>query len=338
MAKKSATTRLELAGAALADITRQIAALQAERNAALIADDDKKAAKLFAELEGLRVFAQGHADKVDLLAAEVELERAADVVRRHNVLLARFEKTLSEADERTDKASEYLSLFWTEISAAIDLRERARAAFSVRSPHARAAAEAVEGCAMGASAVMTLVEYEFYRISARPLVGGTPGARSRPSLPGAKPPSIEVTLMPHKIVPLVVKLKAASSFAVATLKAEIGTCHEAAEPEPAPARLPPTPLRDATEIQREVQAEAEARDATLPAEYPAAQAPIPATNGRANEQRELTPAETRLSALLNKQIELANDVSEEGEQRYRAVVAKIGAAQAAVNAEQGNRA
>ena len=186
---------------------------------------------------------------------------------------------------------------------------------------------------MGASAVMTLVEYEFYRISARPLVGGTPGARSRPSLPGAKPPSIEVTLMP-----LVVKLKAASSFAVATLKAEIGTCHEAAEPEPAPARLPPTPLRDATEIQREVQAEAEARDATLPAEYPAAQAPIPATNGRANEQRELTPAETRLSALLNKQIELANDVSEEGEQRYRAVVAKIGAAQAAVNAEQGNRA
>ena len=105
MAKKSATTRLELARAAVADITRQIAALQAERNAALIADDDKMAAKLFAELEGLRVFAQGHADEVDLLAAEVELERAADVVRRHKVLLARFEKTLGEADRGCGECS-----------------------------------------------------------------------------------------------------------------------------------------------------------------------------------------------------------------------------------------
>ena len=134
MAKKSATTRLELARAAVADITRQIAALQAERNAALIADDDKMAAKLFAELEGLRVFAQGHADKVDLLAAEVELERAADVVRRHKVLLARFEKTLGEADEAAANAAEHFAAGWEAISEVIDLRERVRAAFSVRSP------------------------------------------------------------------------------------------------------------------------------------------------------------------------------------------------------------
>ena len=92
MAKKSATTRLELARAAAADITGQIAALQAERNTALIADDDKRAAKLFAEVETLRALAQGYADKIRLLEAEVERERAADVVRRHKVLIDRFQK------------------------------------------------------------------------------------------------------------------------------------------------------------------------------------------------------------------------------------------------------
>ena len=311
-----------------------MAALEAERNVGLLGDDDKRAAKLFAELESLRAVAAGHADKIKLLEAEVERERAANVVRRHKVLIDRFQKTLGEADEAAAKAAEHFAAGWEAISKAIDLRERARAAFAVRSSHARAAAEAVDGAALGAAAVIVLLEHYLYRLSAKPLLGGVPGARTRPHL--GKSPSIEFTLMPHKIVPLVDKLKAASAFAVATLKAEIGTGGEAAapEPEPAPTPLPPTPPvpgRDAGDITREVQAEAEARDAALaamPAPPPAAATPIPATN----DADERTPEQVAYSDLLQQVSEAANDTSDAGEQRYVALVAQVGAAEAAAKA------
>jgi hypothetical protein len=298
MAKKSATTRLEVARVAQTALTGEIAELEARRNSALLADDDKTAAKILGEIEARRALAQGYADKVDLLAAEVERERAADVVRRHRVLIDRFKKTLGEADETAAKVAEHFAAGWEAISKAIDLRERARAAFSVRSPHARAAAESVEGAALGAPAVITLLEYEFYRISARPLVGGTPGARSRPSLPGAKPPNMQVILQPDRITPLVDKLRAASKFAVETLKAEVGSGGEAAAPEPTP-----TPLSS-----------------------------IPAANGSTDEQRELTPEQVAYSDLLRQMTEAANDTSDAGEQKYLALAAQIGAAEAAAKA------
>ena len=78
--KKKAETRLAEARAAHADTLRQIGVIEAQRNAALLADDDPTAAKLYAELDTLRGLARGHADKVALLEAEAAREEAEAVV------------------------------------------------------------------------------------------------------------------------------------------------------------------------------------------------------------------------------------------------------------------
>ena len=344
MAKKSATTRLDLAREALDTANKQDAELVARRNAALLKDDDDTAAKLLLELEALRAVARGHADKIKLLEGEAENERREAILRNHQALIARFKKTLEDSDADLAEAANLQAQVFKKLTAGIDKRETARAAFSVRSAHARAGAESIDGAAMSAGAVMALFSYELYKISARPLMGGRPGERTRPPLPGSICPRIEWNLTPDRIPPFADKMKAASAFAVSTLKAEIGSAgaisatppaeQPRATPQPAPAAMM---LRSAAEIQREVQAEADARDAMLPPEIPAfmkSGSPPPAAppNG---EPRERTPAEAGLAALLVKQAELANDVSEEGERLYEACIAEIVAAQAVVNAEQG---
>lgn len=345
MAKKTAVLRLDAAREALDAATKQIGEIEASRNAALLKDDDETAAKLFGDLEALRAVVHGHADKIALLDAEAKRERAEAIVRGHQALIGRFAKTLGTADESAEKAAEYFLLGWKEISKAIDLRERARAAFSVRSSHAVAAAEAIEGAAMSATAVMALLSFEFYRISAKPLLLGRPGERTRPPLPGAKSPRLEIMLQPEKITPLAEKLRMASVFAVKTLRDEIGNSGEVAAPadeQPPPTSAPPatngsSQLRTAVEIQKEVQAEAEARDAMLAANTGATaskqneRAHTPSTSG-ADEQRERTPEQLAYSDLLRQMTEAASDTSDAGEKRYFAIMAQLPAAEAAANA------
>ena len=69
--------------------------LEAQRNAALLADDDATAAKLYAELETLRGLARGHADKVALLTAEAAREEAEAVVKRQEGLIVRVEDKMA---------------------------------------------------------------------------------------------------------------------------------------------------------------------------------------------------------------------------------------------------
>ena len=104
--KKKAETRLADARTALSDTSRQIGELEAQRNAALLADDDPTAAKLYAELETLRGLARGHADKVALLEAEAAREEVEAVAKRRADLVVRFEKKLAEADRRSRRTAE----------------------------------------------------------------------------------------------------------------------------------------------------------------------------------------------------------------------------------------
>jgi len=59
-----------------------------------------------------------------------------------------------------------------------------------------------------------------------------------------------------------------------------------------------------------------------------------ATNGAQVEQRQLTAAETKLTDLHKQQAELANDFTPEGEEKYRAIVAAVAAAQSEVAMEK----
>ena len=321
MAKKTAIHRLNAARDALTTATAEIAEVDARRNAALMADDDNTAAKLFSEIERLRAAVRGHTDKIALLEAEAKREKAAAIERGHQTLISRFAKMLEGSDADLSEASELISQAWKKICSGIDKREAARAAFSVHSAHARAAAESIDGAAMAAEAVMHLFSYDFYRISARPLQGGVPGARTRPALPGAKPPNLQIALQPEKITPLSEKLKAATAFAVRTLRLEISTATEASI-APAPAEVvtsdrSPGP-RDAAEIQREVQAEADAREAML-SRAPMVRGATPPNIG----PRERTAAEVELAKLLNRQNELSADISPEGEAAYQAVCLEV---------------
>ena len=93
MARKSAIHRLEATREAIDVATKQITEVEAQRNAALLKDDDSLAGKLFGELESLRSIVQGHSDKVKLLEGEADRERAERIVREHQGLLTALKDT-----------------------------------------------------------------------------------------------------------------------------------------------------------------------------------------------------------------------------------------------------
>ena len=289
MAKKTAAHRLDDARAAIDAATKTITDLETRRNAALLKDDDELAAKLFGELETLRTVARGHADKIKLLEGEAQRENAARIVKEHQGLIGRFEKVLDGSDTDLTEGAHLIAQGWKKIESGIAKRESARAAFNVHSSHARGAAESIDGCAMAGEAILHLLSFEFYRISAKPLLGGRSGERPRPHLPGAKPPRLELQLQPDKITPLAEKVRTASAFAVTLLRQEIGKGgnFEALPPDTAIERTPAQQKLGAL-LKRSAELadasindpEAEAQYHALGAEIASAQSEVDAEQGR----------------------------------------------------------
>jgi hypothetical protein len=318
MAKKNTGNRLDAARAAHAEATKQLADKQAARNAALI---DGMAARDIAKIDNeiaiLQQAARTEADRINLLEAEAKREAAAAAIKRQGELVNRFERTLAQADAlAVDLQDKVLPDLLAKVRQIISLRERARAAFAVNSSSARAAAGSIEGCAMSAPAVMAMLAYEFYRISARPLLGGRPGERSEPSLPGSLCPRVEWNLTPGKITPFATALKTGSTFAVEKLEQEIGG-GAAVGGNGVTAAPAVTDGAEAVETQ------------------------TGAGNGAATADGDATrtPAQERLSQLLRRQNELAGHAvyDAEIERQYNDVVAQIVAAQAELDAERGIR-
>jgi hypothetical protein len=283
MAKKSVHTRLDTARADRTDTIKQIAELEAARDAALIDDDDVTAARLLGEIEAAHALERGYADKIKLLEREVKDAKQAGIVKERAAFFRRFEKLLCvDADTLAEEIQNDLDAFHKKVRKLIEKREAARAAYAVNSAGARAATQTFDGAALSAEAVMTLLSFESYRISADPLQGGRPGERRRPALPGAKSPRIELILQPGKILPFATALKRASEFAVKTLKAEI----------------------------------------KAPGEFRSEPAPV-GPNGGPAPPRDRSEAEERMRALLEQQYKLSLDVSAEGEAAYLACAAEI---------------
>ena len=219
--KKKAETRLADARAALSDTSRKIGELEAKRNAALLADDDPTAAKLYGELETLRGLARGHADKVALLEAEAARDEADAVVKRRADLIVRFEKKLAEADREADELQNLLAQAEKKFRRIIELRTDARAAWPIGDSHANAVAGTAEGAALSGAAVKRLLSWHLYRIGARPFLGGRPGEIKEEDFPGAACPRNEVRGRPLDITPFADALRAASKFAVDMMKGKL---------------------------------------------------------------------------------------------------------------------
>jgi hypothetical protein len=284
--RKKAETRLADARAALADASRRIGVLEAQRNAALLADDDPTAAKLYAELETLRGLARGHADKVALLEAEAAREEADAVIKRRADLTVRFEKKLAQADAEAVELKDLIAQAEKKFRKIITLRTDARAAWPIADSHANAAAGTAEGAALSGGAVAKLLQYEFYRVGARPFLGGRPGEIAEQNFPGAVCPRNEWRGMPEKITPFADALRAASKFAVDMMRGKLDPL----------AALPPA-----------------ANGQTIHTDEAASPGPV------RSEQQE------RLATLLKEQARLAEDSSPQGEAAYQQVVAEIAA-------------
>jgi hypothetical protein len=297
--RPAANTRLDAARTAHADAEKRIGKLEDARITALLADNDAKAARLDAELENQKRLARGHGDKIRLLEVEAEHEAADRRVREHEGLVQRFAKKLSDADVIAAELQADIALVEKKFRKIIALREEARAGFAVRTPHAAAAAGAPDGCALAGAAVKTLLMYEFYRVGARPFLGGYSGAKREPDFPGGLCPNTELALQPEKIEPFAAALQRGSQFAVELLRAEFAL--------PPDTPLPPAPV-------------------TTTNGHSAVE-PVPAEEAAATPSATAEVPMNRLAELLARQAALASDISPEGEREYQKIVQQISALQ-----------
>src|SRR5262245_20605175 len=98
MAKPTAANRLDAARKELEATNSQLSELEAKRNSALLADDDRTAAKLAGQIDDLHRLARGHADKIRLLEGEAERAEKEARIRRREDHIRRVEKLLADRD------------------------------------------------------------------------------------------------------------------------------------------------------------------------------------------------------------------------------------------------
>jgi hypothetical protein len=219
--KKKAETRLADARAAQAEAVRRVAEVGAARSKAILDEDDAAARKLDAELEELQRDARIAAERVRLLEEEAQREEADAVVKRRADLTVRFEKKLAEADAEAAELQELIAQAEKKFRKIITLRTDARAAWPIADSHANATAGTAEGAALSGGAVAKLLQFEFYRVGARPFLGGRPGEIKEQDWPGAVCPKNEWRGIPDKIMPFADALRAASKFAVDMMRGKL---------------------------------------------------------------------------------------------------------------------
>jgi hypothetical protein len=207
MAKPTISNRLEVARAELAATNRQIAEIEAERNKALLADDDRTAVKLAGQADELRRLAHGHEDKIKLLEVEAEREANERRVREKEGLILRIEKKLAERDAAA-----------AELQAAIEAADRAFRKMITLARDCRAAwpwaPSDLPPLLLGEAAIVAAVKHDLFRAGARPLLGGgqdKPGAGL--SFPGGQAPRLELVGMPDRVTPLADVAREATALA-----------------------------------------------------------------------------------------------------------------------------
>jgi hypothetical protein len=288
---KAARPRLEQAQHDHAEANKRIGRLETARIDALLADDDAKAAKLDAELEAQRRLARGHLDKVRLLEVQAEREAAAERVRRHEQHIRQVEK-LGEgfvaAGTKLAAATAVLVEAYREAIAAADRRAAAWPWAPVDQI----------GAILTPAAVQLALAHEFHRTSRVPFLGGRPGERVVPSLPGAmcSRPTDWLNL-PEKEPALVEVFKQAGEYASRRMRESV------AQPD-----APPPPANGNGNSNH-------GRYLPLSSAEPQAAAAV--------EPPALLPAPGTLGELLRRQAELAADMSPSGQAEYEKVVQQI---------------
>jgi len=280
--RKAAIDRLERAKSDHAEANLELDKLEAARNVALLGDRDDEALQLDAEIETLRRLLKGYRDKADLLELEAEREEAAERVRRHEAHIQQVERLGDDLISAGVKLSEATAAIVVAYREAIAAAERRGAAWPW-APQDLAAAM------LTPQSVHDALAREFFRTSRVPFLGGRPGEKIVPSLPGAScsRPSDWVNL-PSRETPLVEAFKTATQYASRRMRETV-------------AETMPLAVNGK-----------DAASAAAGIEAPAPPVPPPAEPGE-------------LKGLLARQAALANDLTPEGEAKYQEVVRQIAA-------------
>jgi hypothetical protein len=216
--KKSASTRLEAAHAALRETNKKIAALDAAKVDALLADRDNQAAACEAKAGELRRLASVQNEKIRLLHAEAE--KAANEYRNRERLaeIERNERTLAERDQVGAELQAVITKADELFRKMIELGRAVDAAWSWQ-PSDRAP------LLLSAGAVLTALQHEIFRVGGRPRLGG---GLDRPDgdytdFPGGRPTKLELAGLPSQIAPLTAVLAEASATASAIMRENSGS-------------------------------------------------------------------------------------------------------------------
>jgi hypothetical protein len=196
MSKKDASGPLDRARAAHVETTNKIGRLEAERNDALLRDDDKTAVRLDAEVEELCRLSRAQRDKIGLLDAKAERQAAEARVKEKIGLIERIEKKLGERDAAAAELQATLEQADKAFRKMINLARDVRAAWPW-------AAHDLPPMLLGDAAIVAAVKHELFRVGARPALGGgqdKPG--STISFPGGVAPRIELAGLPGSVTPL----------------------------------------------------------------------------------------------------------------------------------------
>jgi hypothetical protein len=291
----SATDRLTSVRAALDATTRKISELDQARNERLLADDNEGAIKLGIEIASLRLSARADVDKIALLREKAAEEDKARRAQEREALIQKIEVKIELRDRAMNEVAAAIKTLAAASERAINIGREVIEAWTW-APHD------LPPALLTASAIMTAVSHEAFRVSYHPRRFG--GADSDPlvgvSLPGSRSPTFQQAEDPARVRPMGDVVADASAFAKQFLRTGKGSAGNGGD--------------NITSTM------------------------APSTNGGGYVDniniKQRSDAEQRLSALLRQMSKLAEDVTPAGEAEYLRVVGEVARVQAEVAAQQ----
>jgi hypothetical protein len=211
-------TPLGKARSALAETDAELARLAAERDAALLRDDDAEAVRLDGEVEKLQRLRRAHVDKVALREREAERAAAEARAAARSETIASVELLLGERDRVGAELSAGIEASDKAFTRLIELGREIRAKWQF-APHDANPAMLTE------NSLSLAIPHEFYRLTARPHpLGGRLVVDSLPSFPAAsKAEKFEDAGLPSKIKSLSEKLAIGSTLASRVMREGFST-------------------------------------------------------------------------------------------------------------------
>jgi hypothetical protein len=234
MAKPTTANRFDAARGELEAANRQLAELEAARNRALLADDDKVAAKLAGQIDDLHRLIRGHRDKIDLLEAEAERETNERRAKERAGLIERVEHKLGERAQAVAELQAAIAKADQLLQTIVEQSRAIDAAWPF-APHDRLA------CILPSEHIVSAIRNEIFRIS-RPQLFGREGAVAPINLPGGKSPRLEWAGTPDRVPEISARFREASACASTIMRT--GKSTSGATIAPAEAGVPVFALRD----------------------------------------------------------------------------------------------